>query len=323
MTEFNKNDYLRLGGASARTLAHDAGQRLASAGQTRASNTQEITTELWNDLIGTWVGNKGWNLIAVPSPGSIPTDKGDFKLLIAPYIETLSFKNPGAPARNRGGSIDQFIPALEYQQMVSDKNSGELLHVENGMFLNLSEIVDNDGKAQPLPEFNVARSGTIPHGDSIMLLGKPPFVVDSRPDFPEASSKPFNLGPPPLGYLDPYIMPFEGLNVLDPNKTLSADLDAQEKDGFEVTKTTTIVLDSDNNGGVLNIPFIKNRADAVRMQAIFWLEKVRNKNSGQEFDQLQYTQIIDIAFHQKFGENVDPDDLIVWPHVTINTLVKQ
>lgn len=306
MVDFNKNEYVRLGGITAKNLS-----------------TEAITTELWSDLIGTWVGNKGWNLIALPSLGSVPVDKGAFKLLIEPYIETLSIKNAGAPARNRGGSVDQFISALEYQQMVSDKNTSELLHVENGMFLNLSDIVDNDGKEQNLPEFNIARSGSIPHGDSIMLLGCPPVVDKSRPVFKAAPSIPTNLGSPPLGYLDPYILPFDGLDVSDPAKTLSADLDAQEKEGFEVIKTTTIVLDSNNNGGILNIPFIKSHADAVRMQATFWLEKVRNKNTGQEFDQLQYIQIIDLAFHQKFDKDAGPNDLIIWPHITINTMVKQ
>ena len=75
----------------------------------------------------------------------------------------------------------------------------------------------------------------------------------------------------------------------------------------------------------MNIPFIVKHADTPRMQSIFWLEKVRNKKTGQEFDQLQYTQIIDIIFHHQFAKDgkPDPDKLILWPHITINTLVKQ
>lgn len=40
------------------------------------------------------------------------------------------------------------------------------------------------------------------------------------------------------------------------------------------------------------------------------------------FEQLQYSQQTNIDFLKKFGQS-DPTDLIMWPHVNINTLVKQ
>lgn len=317
MANFETSGFRRASGSSLKELLND----------TRTSKElltpEELTQELWNELEGSWVGNKGWNIIALPSKGSKPTDKGDFFLQIKPYIETLSFKNAGAPARNRGGEVDQFVAALEYHQAVADKDTNEGLHVENGMFMNLSNIVNNQGDTQPIPKFNVARSGTIPHGDSIMLLGAPPTVVDGPPVFSEISSLPTNVGNPPLGYTDPYLVKHEGLNVVNPNLTLQADLDQQKAAGLEVIKTTTVVFDSANSGGILNIPFIRNFANAVSMKAVFWLEKVKDNNTGQIFDQLQYTQIIDLAFHKKFDEKATDDDLIIWPHVTINTMVKQ
>ncbi len=327
MANFNINEFRRLSGTSTKQLASDFTQKLADEAGARSLSTAELTTELWNELQGTWVGNKGWNIIAVPSPGSTPGDEGDFQLFIAPYLETLTFTNAGAPARNRGGSVDQFIPGLEYQQRITDKDTGELLHIETGMFLNLSEIIDNDNKKQPIPDFNIARSGTIPHGDSIMILGAPPFVEDGAPNIPDISSLPPDLGDnPPLGYTDPYLEPHPGLDVANPNATLRQDLEKQAGEGFEITKTITMVLDSNNNGGISNIPFIVKHANATRMQAVFWLEKVRNKKSGQEFNQLQYTQIIDLEFHRKFMKNQsDPKakGLITWPHITINTMLEQ
>lgn len=317
MANFETSGFRRASGSSLKELLNDT--RTAK----ELLTPEELTQELWNELEGSWVGNKGWNIIALPSKGSKPTDQGDFFLQIKPYIETLSFKNAGAPARNRGGEVDQFVAALEYHQAVADKDTNEGLHVENGMFMNLSNIVNNQGDAQPIPKFNVARSGTIPHGDSIMLLGAPPTVVDGPPKFPEISSLPTNVGTAPLGYTDPYLEQQEGLNIINPNLTLQADLDQQKAAGLEVINTTTVVFDSANSGGILNIPFIRNFANAVSMQAIFWLEKVKDTKTGQVFDQLQYTQIIDLAFHKKFGEKVADDDLIIWPHVTINTMVKQ
>lgn len=201
------------------------------------------------------------------------------------------------------------------------------MHVENGMFLNLSQIVANDGTQKPAPEFNIARSGTIPHGDSVLILGKPPFVEHGRPQIPNISSIPPDTGnATPLGYLDPYNIPRDGINVVNPNATLIHELDVQADQGFEINKTTTMILDSTHNGSVSNIPYIVKHANATRMQAVFWLEKVTNKQTGQQFDQLQYTQIIDLVFHRKFTKDAnDPaaTELITWPHITINTMIKQ
>ena len=106
MTNFKKKDFKRLSGTSVKRLSHDIAQKLAdddAAKARRKLTNAELTTELWNELQGTWVGNKGWNIIAVPSLSSTPTSEGAFELLIAPYIETLTFTNAGALARNRGG----------------------------------------------------------------------------------------------------------------------------------------------------------------------------------------------------------------------------
>ncbi|UTW13453.1 heme-binding protein [Marinobacterium rhizophilum] len=323
MKKFDTNGFQRLGGASSKRLRHDLGQALLEQAPCDSLTPAQSTTQLFNDLEGSWFGNRGWNIIALPSRGSTPASPGDFKLLVLPYAETLDVRNAGAPARNRGGSVDQFVAALEYQQRVSNKDTGEALHVENGMFMNLSEIIDNDNQTQPLPEFNVARSGTIPHGDAIMLLSKPPITDKGAPQIPNISSLPPDIGQgAPLGYLDPYLVPREGINVSNPNATLRQDLEMQAAAGFEILETRTLLLDSAQAGGINNIPFVVRHANATRMQAVFWLEKVRNTQTGQEFDQLQYTQIIDLVFHLKFGQT-DPKSLITWPHITINTMVKQ
>lgn len=288
------------------------------------STPHELTSRLWQALEGTWVGSQGWNIIAMPAPGAKPEDEGDFRLFVHPFVETLSFVNAGAPARNRGGELDQFIAALEYHQRVSHKENDELLHIEDGMFMNLSNIFDQQGQRQPIPQFNVARSGTIPHGDSIMLLGPPPFVVSGPPEIPDISSIPPDIGDAGrVGYTDPYLNHPAEVDVPNPNATLRKTLQKQAEQGFEILETITMSFDSRNSGGIVNIPFIVKHANATRMQAVFWLEKVRNQHTGQEFDQLQYTQIIDLEFHHKFGSDPDDNDLIIWPHITINTLVKQ
>jgi hypothetical protein len=265
-------------------------------------------------LAGTWSGSKGWNIIAVPSPGSTPDNEGDFQLLVRPYTETMQFIPVQVPVRNRGGAVDQFVGALEYNLRINDAQTNELLHIENGMYLYLENVQADKSTAAPTsPKFSIARSATIPHGDSVMVLGT--FSESpGAPSIPDISTLPPDIGKPTiLGYLDPYNAVVPGLNVPNPNDTLRQDLS-----GLEIQNTTTIALDTANSGGITNIPFINSFANATRMKAVFWIETVQ-ASSTQLIDQLQYSQIIDLEFHKKFGK----PGLITWPHVNINTLKKQ
>jgi hypothetical protein len=65
------------------------------------------------------------------------------------------------------------------------------------------------------------------------------------------------------------------------------------------------------NSSIVNIPFVVQNANAVTLDAIFWIETVQQPD-GSTFLQLQYTQTI---FLQFLGIN--------WPHITVATLVKQ
>lgn len=282
-----------------------------------SSSQDQISDDLGPlaDLAGKWVGSKGWNIIAVPSAGSKPEAEGQFQLLTRPYTETITFVPVGAPVRNRGGDLDQFVGALEYELQISDRITGEVLHVENGMWLYLGNLRPVSGKgATPRPKLTVARSATIPHGDSALILGNST-AKTGAPNIPDISSLPPDIGhPKDLGYLDPYGAEVPGLNVKNPNATLRAAIKGQQ-----IVRTTTLTLDSQNQGAVNNIPFIVQRANATRFQCSFWIETVKVPNSGQTFQQLQYSQIINLDFHKKFGE----PGLITWPHVNINTLSKQ
>jgi hypothetical protein len=267
-------------------------------------------------LVGKWVGSKGWNIIAVPAPGSEPNTEGDFQLLVRPYTETITFGPVGAPVRNRGGALDQFVGALEYELRINDLETAEVLHVENGMWLYLGDIQPDSGAGtSPIPPFTLARSASIPHGDSALILGNFS-TANGAPVFPIIDTRPPDIGKPTeLGYLDPYSALVEGLNVINPDATLQADIEGQN-----ILSTTTLVLDSANQGGIQNVPFIVNHANATRFQCFFWIETVQVPDSDQTFQQLQYTQIIDLEFHKKFG---GVPGLITWPHVNINTLRKQ
>jgi len=256
------------------------------------------------DLVGTWFGNRGFNLIAVPEGAH------GFRLLINPIVETITFTPIGAEVPNRGGAAGtQRIPGLHYDIRVADRETNTPLHIENGMWLLLTDpLHPHDQK--------VARLASVPHGDSVLSVGAfsetagPP-SISARSAMPETGK------PVPLGYLDEYSHPLPP-EFIPSNYTQGlVDLLKSQK----VAKTTTLDVSTVPHGGIVNIPFIAKHANLTQFSSVLWIEVVENPNNPtQTFDQLQYAQQADLNFLPRFD---DPTKLICWPHVTINTLVKQ
>jgi len=149
-------------------------------------------------LEGTWKNAKktghGLHTTCMPSPGSnseqIP---GKFHFVCEDYDEVLTFTNVGESVRNRGGTNEQFIGAMRYDTTINRAASPHgLLHVENGMYLwmkpiylrpSTSDTIEEDlgtpemsigdGSKGPVfvPAQTICRSGTIPHGTTINMIG--------------------------------------------------------------------------------------------------------------------------------------------------------
>ena len=163
-------------------------------------------------LDGTWVnvpGTWGVHTTIMPAPGSTSEQMfGAFTFLTQEYTETLKFRKNTGPVRNRLGSNEQFIGALNYETSIRDRNNFEI-HFEMGQYLWLGvwthekaapydkegdpvlysrktteADVKNDflfptlaaGSQGPqfLPPFSISRQGSIPHGNAIQLFGKQP-----------------------------------------------------------------------------------------------------------------------------------------------------
>lgn len=259
-------------------------------------------------LIGTWSGNKGVNLIAVPD------QKGGFTLLVAPYYETITVTALSSTTPNRGLKTIENIPTLMYSLMIHNANDNSLMHAENGIWELLDGSKDNDG-------YNLARISTVPHGDAIMSLGKS-FVTDGRPPINmKASALPTGSTPGVLGYTDPYLREIvPGFTNTTPNTYLTDYLDAQEKEGKVITSSTNLIVSTANNGGITNIPSIDKNANAASFESTFWIETVLDKKTGQSFQQLQYSQNTVIEFPVK---ETPKGQTIEWPHFNVNTLIKQ
>ncbi len=272
---------------------------------TAVSAKKNIVTSLGSlrHLIGTWSGSTGWNIIAVPDRHK----KFGYKVIVQPIIETITFSPIGGSILNRGFDHNKEISGLSYQIQVSDAETNQALHFENGMWL---ELYKN----------RVARLASIPHGDTALLIGDS-FTIKEEPEIDTSLSPlPDDLDPRKnKAYLQPYFdkqEEFEGrFNVLNPNKNLSENLE-----GKEVSKTLVFDVSTANKGGVQNIPFITKHANVPLFESTYYLEDVRDKKTGKTFQQLQYTQTTIIEFQDNEEK---PGQKISWPHIDINTLIKQ
>jgi hypothetical protein len=282
---------------------------------------------------GTWTGT-GFNLIARPD---FKNNK-PFFLEINGTIETLEFSRIGGDIPNRGSlQTDIFLHGVHYLQQVADCLTHGALHIEPGLWLLVPPTTDPAVTAE-----TVVRQATIPHGDSLLaqstlvttVAGGPLIAaVDSFP-FTDATIPGLNtpatniLGKP---YIDPYLdkatlskqvpvccLP-EGLDLVAVVRNPALVLQAAIK-GQTITRTVVIEISTAaiaGSTGILNIPFVGKNANALQMDAIFWIETVQ-PTDGDPFLQLQYVQRVILDFPP-----TPTATNIHWPHISVATLVKQ
>jgi hypothetical protein len=90
----------------------------------------------------------------------------------------------------------------------------------------------------------------------------------------------------------------------------------------EIVRTTTLSMDTTvETGGIVNIPFVVDQANAADMKSTFWIEELAEKGpDGKPILQLQYLQVVILDFFPR------PDGLpglVRWPHISINTMRKE
>jgi hypothetical protein len=280
------------------------------------------------DLPGSWVGT-GFNLIARPDFH----EHQAFFLEINGTIENLEFVRIGGDIPNRGSKQDNIcLHGLHYLQQVADCETHGQLHIEPGLWLYVPPTT-----VPPVKNFTAVRLATIPHGDALLAQSTAIAEVNGPPQLNPVSTLPFTdatipglnspaqqvLGPP---YTAPYsnrtlpacCLP-AGLQlnnvVLNPVLALQSAIQGQP-----ITHTVAIVISTaavPGSTGILNIPFVVQNANAVQMDAIFWIETV-SPPTGDPFLQLQYVQRVILDFPA-----APAGPIIHWPHVSVATLVKQ
>lgn len=297
-------------------------------------------------LPGKWANlpnlpGRGWNMIALPfvapPPPGIPFPL-NYRLLVNQYNEELEFTLVDKAVPNRGvrlapgtpANTDQFLVTLDYQQRIKQIAADDfpksglagpadaVIHHEPGLWLHMTNQITDS--------LNIARLATIPHGDSVLAIGRSSEHSGAQ-SIPDISGLPIGVD---QDLKNPYLAPykhfndnfFQGLfNPVSPN-----DLLEEANQGVEIEKTTVLDVDSTRpTAGIVNIPFIVRQANATVMKSTFWIQELKEKDKyGKPKLRLQYSQLVMLDFFPRV-DGLSPGccpGLIQWPHVSINTLEK-
>jgi hypothetical protein len=287
----------------------------------RASQPVDTQTSLLGPLAnlpGEWQGS-GFNLISLPDKH----DNQPFRVKLNATQEVLNFGEIGGQIPNRGSIQDdiEFLGIL-YEQSIVDATAYSALHVERGIWLNVVDSVNGN---------SVVRMSVIPHGDALLALG----TMENRnglPNFMVADSHPFTLDANGKRVNDTnpvYLQPFTDAVIptgIPPSAVQNPNLVLLEAiQGQNIIETTVINVAANpigdisasptpipaNLGGILNIPFVVNNANATSFAATFWVETIQHADGSQTL-QIQYSQTVILDF---IG--------IKWPHISVATLVKR
>ena len=310
------------GGARSRTVAERGDELLGPLG---------LLPGVWQNEGG--LEGRGWNAIALPFE-TRPDNRLDYRLLVNQYNETLVFNLVDKGVPNRGlnpdrTQADQSLIALDYKQVIdqiatddfppstvrgSTEPGKNTIHAEPGLWLNMLD--------QTTDGYDIARLSTIPHGNSVLALGRATDSIEGAPDIPDVNGLPLKVDPD-LNH--PYLAPYKHfhdnpfLNLFDPVKP--AELLREANQGVDIVRTTVLDVDTQAaTGGIDNIPFVVRQADSSSMRSIFWIQELaETDDQGLPKLRLQYLQIVMLDFDPRTS---GLPGRIVWPHISINTMHK-
>jgi hypothetical protein len=318
-------------------------------------------------LVGNWVGQgTGWNMIALPFYQAPSPPAGfKFRVLMNQYNEELQFTFVDDDVPNRGllrageTDSDQFVVTLDYQQKIAqiaaedrpDSNglagaAGLPIHHEPGLWLYEKNRRSKDdhikGDVISEVELDVARLASIPHGNSVLALGRSEVHVGMPPipplsglpsgRFEDVTTPDYDFRDPsnPDAYLEPYrhyidhpfmgnvtTPGFPGFNPADMNQILRF-----ANQGVNIVRTTILTVDSTRKrAGISNVPFTVREAEPVSMKSTFWIQELAEVDGeGKPKLRLQYSQVVMLHFFHP-REDEFPERA-VWPHISIATLEK-
>lgn len=291
----------------------------ANVSSYRAVPTQDVMADNLGplrDLVGHW---QGTGISVIARPDFDPENRDGFFLQLNLIRESIEFTSIGSPVPNRGSlQEDVMLYGLTYVQRVTDAVTGGALHIEPGLFLRIPATTS------PATEESIARLGNVPHGNAFCTVGRAEeFVPPPGFRIPPAPTVPFKIGDPqpPAGTPNPFAA-FDlsrdckyRTSPLPPQITQQvvdnpSEYNQAMVDGHTITHMTVLPTSTAEAGGVHNIPFVKQNADAVSLQSVFAVQRLLDP-MDREFVQLQYIQTALLNFRG-----------MSFPHVTAATLIK-
>jgi hypothetical protein len=251
---------------------------------------------------GTFRGS-GFNTIFRPDQGSptplpIPAT-GDNLLELNLTRETLSFSPALGNVPNRGEvQPDAFLNGVPYVQVIQDVTVPSQpvgIHFEPGLWMSMPKTTDPH-----VPEPTVFRMASIPHGTTIEAQGTF-LTINGKPDIKPVDITPFPINDPAnkikfpsqdASKKDTVRIPQDLTSFVtagtitqamldDPNTLLRNHIASQT-----ITSTTVILISTQPatplfGGGTDNVAFLLGdpagnnpNANAVKMEAVFWIETV-------------------------------------------------
>lgn len=316
-------------------------------------------------LMGTWTNTElpgapngeggrdhplSYDVVAVPDTSS----PSGYILKNSTVWEYLRFHDSSSAltvptsAPNRGVSHFQLSTAVYYEQQVyfgQGPAKDLVVHTENGAWLNLQTIEPPVGpygtpvgsgpvfthpNHQP-PAIRIAKQMSVPHGNSVLALGRFGGVVDGAPSVPDTRpttptpdgilpTDQYSTAQPPADRpddFDDYQNPRPDYTA-NPNLPLQHALEILDVAQHMAWSVTTGSRDGEpegSRGSTANIPFEQRVAAVVDYGADYWLLST----NGSTFDHLAYSQSIDLEMAITFEGTTHTFHV---PHVTTNVLTR-
>ncbi|MEO7194446.1 MAG: heme-binding protein [Pseudonocardiaceae bacterium] len=305
------------------------------------------------DLIGLFSSSQGVHGVNLPGINAIALPDGTAPAPLRIAFKTNTYNElslefrpiPGGPVRNRAVPTNQFVHALAYRQLISqiegDPPAG-FQHFEDGIWQWTPDIADPMDAAKG----SIARLTSVPHGNSFLCWGAHA-SIDSNPPREDPVNIPDTDFTPQLApdapqelkefvrnsYTTPILQ--TGVTPAHANQALIRVVRNQVEQGYTFENVVTLMVDTNNPtvpppphpGGVANIDFILNNANFTGISTTFWIETIKPPLDrtvqppfqAPPFVQLQYTQNISL----NFAPANQPEQRITFPHVDVNTLLRQ
>ena len=265
-----------------------------------------------NSLNGEWQDSFGWNFISQPKLNEPGTS--DFEMRVDQMRETVTFKKLGGIARNVGITGQAgFWQAMAYECAI-ETPAGDGIHHEMGHFL--LKVLESGETGEDLRS-DIIRQATIPRANSMMTTGvlEPGTIADAIAvqDTPFYDAKPKanddqlqNLIDSELAAKQQQVTGLSGPDLQRPLvwlQTILADEPVQRDWVFGFRH-------DHGQSQMANGQRVSDPVSIGNLLSDFWIAK--RKLKGETIETLQYAQKVNLIFHN-----------IEWPHVSMNTLIKQ